>query len=434
MTVHIPGYKPDAVELFRCQTTEEFAAFLHFAAGVGFNGKADVIGLDVAGRGALYFENGRIVHAAESTVTGIDAVARMLIWEKTEIHLLRRVAAPRHEFSCTTDNLIMDATLLADQNAALWRATARTLKDVPEPPAYEEAPTDSGAGTFLKRPVPAFWLLAATLFFLLVSSCQLLTSGGCGQHGASEADMFDPRSKAGAPFAVTGLDMVFQPVPAGRFHRVFPLAAGHEKEAVIHVGAFWMADTEVTQADFTTVMGRNPSGFRGDALPVETVTWDDARRYCDILTSMARLLKRVPPDWEYRLPTELEWEYASLAGQAPPVAYSDNDCWHQGNAGKTTRPARSKQPNAWKLYNLPGNVNEWCLDWIGQTAPTTGPGADNNTGTPALKACRGGSWAQPVDNCSPQWRLPVQTINATNMIGFRPVLAPVGQRPSVTWE
>lgn len=431
MSAHIPGYKPEAVELFRCQTTAEFAAFLHFAAGVGFNGKADIIGLDVVGRGALYFENGRIVHATESTVTGIDAVAHMLVWEKTEIHLLRRVVPPRHEFSCNTDNLIMDATLLADQNAALWRAQARIVSDVPEPVAH--GPLTTGEeDNILKRPIPAFWLLVPTLLFLLVSSCHLLTSKKSDKDPPLDPDVFESQLNKAMPRPAQGLDMVNRPIPAGDFRRVFENSAGVKKEALVSLAAFWIADTEVTQADFTKVMGRNPSAFRGADLPVETVTWDEAKRYCEILTGMERALNRLPLDWEYRLPTEFEWEYACLANQKAPPVDLDDYCWHQENAEKTTHPARSKQPNAWKLYNMPGNVNEWCLDWIGRTPFANGD--NDNAGAPPLKACRGGSWAQPLENCSPRWSIPIQTTNATNIIGFRPVLAPVGQRPSVTWE
>ena len=133
MSATIPGYKPDASELYPCQTMEEFPALLHFLSAVGFAGKGEVVALDVLGRGCLYFENGRIVHALQGAFSGIEAVVRMLVWERSEVHLFRRVASPRHEFICNTNNLIMDATLPADQNAALWKAQAQSLTDVPEP-------------------------------------------------------------------------------------------------------------------------------------------------------------------------------------------------------------------------------------------------------------------------------------------------------------
>ena len=109
---------------------------------------------------------------------------------------------------------------------------------------------------------------------------------------------------------------------------------------------FWMGQTEVTQAAYQRVTGQNESEFRGEYLPVEQVTWDEARRYCQAV--------------EMRLPTDAEWEYAARAGN-PSAQYGPlNDiAWYAGNSDRKTHPVGQKQPNQFGLYDMLGNVREW---------------------------------------------------------------------------
>lgn len=158
--------------------------------------------------------------------------------------------------------------------------------------------------------------------------------------------------------------------------------------AVTIAHALWMQKTEVTQAQWTAVMGRNPSHFKdcGATCPVESVSYDDVQTFIAKLNG--RSGKR------YRLPTEAEWEYAARAGSTgdfgPPGAVTTSG-WMIDNSGGTTHPARGLRPNAWGLYDMVGNVWEWVSDWYApyRAGPVTDP-----TGPPTGKTrvLRGGSW------------------------------------------
>jgi formylglycine-generating enzyme required for sulfatase activity len=149
---------------------------------------------------------------------------------------------------------------------------------------------------------------------------------------------------------------------------------------------FLMSKYEVTQAQYKAAMGSNPSHFRGDNKPVENVSWDDAVAYCAKLTGKEKASGRLPVGYEYRLPTEAEWEYACRAGTTTRFSYGDDldygqlgeYAWNTDNCGgkstsggvatgtyQGTRPVGQKKPNGWGLYDMHGNMMEWCLDWYG---------------------------------------------------------------------
>jgi formylglycine-generating enzyme required for sulfatase activity len=134
---------------------------------------------------------------------------------------------------------------------------------------------------------------------------------------------------------------------------------------VILTRGFWMCDHEVTQAEYLAVMKSSPSTFKGPDRPVENVSWFDAVAYCERLTDQEVKAGRIPRRYEYRLPTEAEWEYACRAGTTGP-RYGELDpiAWWEGNSGGKTHPVRQKQPNALGLYDMLGNVDEWVADWL----------------------------------------------------------------------
>ncbi len=195
---------------------------------------------------------------------------------------------------------------------------------------------------------------------------------------------------------------------------------------------FWMSQQETTQAEYQAVMGSNPSYFTGDAQrPVEQVAWYEATNYCGKVTARERAAGRLPAGHVYRLPTEAEWEYACRAGTATRFSYGDdssytslgNYAWYNGNSGSQTHPVGQKLPNAWGLYDMQGNVWEWCQDWYG-TYPG-GSAADPrgaNTGSDCLR--RGGSWFNNGVMCRPAGRGGSRPDVRYSNLGFRPALAP----------
>ncbi len=183
---------------------------------------------------------------------------------------------------------------------------------------------------------------------------------------------------------------------------------------------YCIGETEVTQALWTAVMGSNPSGFKGDNLPVESVSWYDVEEF---LTKLNQKTGRF-----FRLPTEAEWEYAARGGnKSQSYKYSGSNnldfvAWY-GNANGHTHDVKSKQPNELGIYDMSGNVWEWCADWYGnysnysQTNPT-GPSSGSG------RVLRGGSWNYGARDCRVSNRLNFSPDYRNSNRGFRLVLVP----------
>ncbi len=144
---------------------------------------------------------------------------------------------------------------------------------------------------------------------------------------------------------------------------------------------FWMADTPCTQLLWSQVMGNSPSRFKSPRRPVESVSWDDAQEFINALRSRVACL-------DAALPSEARWEYACRAGTAGPrYGELDDIAWWKGNSGGHTHPVGLKEPNPWGLYDMLGNVWEWCADtWSGYEAG----GLVDPLGQGRVR--RGGSW------------------------------------------
>ena len=159
---------------------------------------------------------------------------------------------------------------------------------------------------------------------------------------------------------------------------------------------YYMGKYEVTQALWQVVMGKNPSYFKGDNLPVNYVRWKDCQRFISKLNSMTGR--------KFRLPTEAEWEYAARGGKkSRGYQYSGSSnisdvAWYDGNSGDKTHPVGTKQANELGIYDMTGNVLEWCQDWYGsyysssQTNPT---GSDSGS----VRVSRGGGWNCNASYC-----------------------------------
>ena len=163
---------------------------------------------------------------------------------------------------------------------------------------------------------------------------------------------------------------------------------------------FYLGACPVTQAQYKRIMGNNPSHFKesgGDA-PVESVSWDDAREFCQRLGQVEGKT--------YRLPTEAEWEYACRAGGGAPYCCGDDDtelskyAWYDLNSGGKTHPVGEKKPNAWGLYDMHGNVYEWCADWYESGYYAKSPAEDPaGPSGGSHRVYRGGAWLNAASFC-----------------------------------
>ena len=138
------------------------------------------------------------------------------------------------------------------------------------------------------------------------------------------------------------------------------------------------------------------AGVDLDKLPVESVSWEDAVEFCRVFTEQERKAGRLPPGWEYHLPTEAQWEYACRAGTQTAYSFGDEDlrlgdfAWHSGNSAERTHEVGQKLPNAWGLHDVHGNVWEWCRDAYQETLVG---GTDPEFAQQATyRVHRGGSW------------------------------------------
>ena len=188
---------------------------------------------------------------------------------------------------------------------------------------------------------------------------------------------------------------------------------------------FWLDKFLVTQAEYGSVMQINPSAYLDPSCPVESVTWEMATNYCARLDARERAAGRVPPGYVYRLPTEAEWEYACRAGTTTAYSFGNDPAflgiygWGGPGGGGHEHPVGGLNPNPWGLYDMHGNVFEYCLEWYAAY-----PGGKPYRGDPC-HILRGGSFYCPVDvlrsACRSHTMLPGET---SNLVGFRVALGP----------
>ncbi|HEU0174148.1 MAG TPA: SUMF1/EgtB/PvdO family nonheme iron enzyme [Blastocatellia bacterium] len=215
------------------------------------------------------------------------------------------------------------------------------------------------------------------------------------------------------------LEMIF--VPGGSFKMGSPEKIGRDNERPQHnvkVPSYYIAKCQITQAQWEAVTGKNPSSFKGDsALPVEQVSQNEAKEFCDKISQMTGKA--------YRLPSEAEWEYACRAGTTGDYAgHLDAMAWYSNNAGFMTHPVGQKLPNAFGLYDMHGNVLEWCEDiWRDNYngAPTDGSALFIG-GDRSHRVARGGSFKGYGGVCRSAYRDFYSPIARMSLIGFRVVV------------
>lgn len=236
-------------------------------------------------------------------------------------------------------------------------------------------------------------------------------------------DLAPLQSRKGA-LELHGFDMHFRFMPAGAFTQ--GSVSGYRDEQPLRMvyltHCLWVAATPVTQASFERVMHFNPSVVKGADLPVENLSWHQACDFCYCLAEQACSEGVLPDSIECRLPTEAEWEY--LAQSATPKALGvslGESAWYRGNSGGGTQPVGQKHAAGNGLYDVLGNVREWCLDWIGRYTPDHpvnpyGPDSGDK------KVIKGGSFLSMPWRCRPSDRLGMSPSSRHRSIGFRPVL------------
>jgi formylglycine-generating enzyme required for sulfatase activity len=187
---------------------------------------------------------------------------------------------------------------------------------------------------------------------------------------------------------------------------------------------FYMGINQVTQEQYEAVMGVNPSDFKGARNPVEEVSWYDAVAFCTILSENAKQ--------KVRLPTEAEWEYACRAGSRTRFSFGDDDdklgdyAWYLDNSGRKARTVGLKKPNPWGLYDMHGNVWEWCSDWYADSYVNTANCDPQGPPNGSTRVLRGNSWISYAWGCRSALRYGYDPSYRSNKFGFRVAVVAAG--------
>ena len=258
-------------------------------------------------------------------------------------------------------------------------------------------------------------------------------------------------SRAGDEREVAGIKLCW--CPPGRFRMGSPpdepeRRPDEEQVEVTLTKGFWMGKYEVTQGQWKRVVGKLPGeltapGGEGDDLPVYNVNYAEAEAFCRKLTELGRKSGDLPAGWEFRLPTEAQWEYACRAGTTTATSFGDKLSSKQANfQGKPYNGAEegpslkraakvgSYPANAWGLHDMHGNVFEWCRDWYHAKLPggndpdlSSVKGTMNRDGT-FSRSRRGGAWTDDGWACRSAFRLRFEPERRYDHIGFRVVAVP----------
>lgn len=252
------------------------------------------------------------------------------------------------------------------------------------------------------------------------------------EEDAKKHDLSIPGTKAGErkTVSVNGVEFAFRWCPAGTFMMGSPTSEDgrcddETQHRVTLTKGFWMMETQVTQKQWKAVMGSNLSNFKGDDLPVEQVSWNDCQEFCK---------KCVQLGFPVQLPTEAQWEYACRAGSTTAYFWGNALNGDKANCdgrypcgtttegkyiGKTT-PVGSYQSNAWGLYDMHGNVYEWCQDWYGDypSGSVTDPAGPSSG---SYRVIRGGGWLYYARRCRSADRCGNVPADRISSLGFRVV-------------
>ena len=233
-------------------------------------------------------------------------------------------------------------------------------------------------------------------------------------------------------------------IPGGTFKMGDIQGKGDNNERPVHdvsLSSFKMSIYEITQGLYQSVMGSNPSYLKlyGDNYPVDKVSWYDAVKFCNKLSDKSGFGRCYDEStWEcnfskngFRLPTEAEWEYACRAGTETKY-YTGNSVselgsagWYGSNSGHKIHPIGQKEANNFGLYDMHGNVWEWCNDWYGKDYYSSSPSTNPTGPTSGFhRVMRGGSWRNTAEGCRLAVRSRLYPVSQYNFLGFRVVCRP----------
>ena len=237
------------------------------------------------------------------------------------------------------------------------------------------------------------------------------------QQSASRQEDHSLSFKPGLDFKIEGMGMEMVWVEPGTFEMGGDLNGDEKpKHEVTLTEGYWLGKYPVTQGEWGKIMGSNPSEFKdvGKNAPVESVSWEDAQEFIKKLNTREGSAGRLPGGYKYALPTEAQWEYACRAGTTTEFTYGDSLSSRQANfdgdypyGGASKGPFLNKitevgsyAPNAWGLYDMHGNVCEWCEDWYGEDYYKSSPNTDPDGPASGVdRVLRGGSWNDLAGNC-----------------------------------
>ncbi len=233
-------------------------------------------------------------------------------------------------------------------------------------------------------------------------------------------------------------------IPGGQF-----VMGGGSSNSLVTLVSFYMSEVPITQLQYAHIMGKNPSKLVGDNKPVESVNWCEAIIYCNMLSKLSGLMpcysigtstdlnmfEATSPVWKrincnftangFRLPTEAEWEYAARDGKtSKPTPYAgsaniNSVAWYGENSGITSHNVATKEPNDLKLYDMCGNVAEWCWDYYVPNLPSGAQTNPHGPSTGDMHVKRGGSWLDDPQQCTVFYRSGSAPNGKSSSLGFR---------------
>ena len=223
-------------------------------------------------------------------------------------------------------------------------------------------------------------------------------------------------------------------IPAGEFMMGSPDSdkdayAGEKPQHRVRITRpFYLGKYLVTQEQWEAVMGNNPSGFKGPKNPVEQVSWDDCQKFLEKLNA-----KVGTEHGKFVLPTEAQWEYACRAASSTRYCFGDDQsglgeyAWYGANSGNKTHPVGEKKPNAWGLYDMYGNVWEWCADGYDDGYHANSPTDDPTGPATGARVIRGGRWFDSAGGCRSAFRSNFGPAIRCSYLGLRVSLVPADE-------